>query len=259
MGVDKLLTLCEEAARIGGDVLQSWRGRAQVREKGPADLVTEADMASQEVIHNMILSAYPDHAFVGEEGVTERPPGATYCWIVDPLDGTTNYVHNMPHYCVSVGVELHGRPLAGAIYDPLEEVCYTASEGHGAFKNGQEIHVSQVTKVEEALLAVGFPAKIELHSVETSEFLRLAVACQAFRRLGSTALNLCYLAEGRLDGYFARSIYPWDVAAGVLLVREAGGLVTAPGGKPFDLWVPQLIAATGEPLHQALRKLLESC
>ena len=250
--ISEFITICDQAARAGGDVLQDWVGRFQVREKGPADLVTEADLASQEVIRKVIGGAFPDHAFVGEEGQWDRATDAPFRWIVDPLDGTTNYVHGLPQYSVSVAVEGKGVVHAGAVYDPVADESYTAARGKGAWLNGETLTSSNVETLDRALLAMSLPAGVKPNSPEISDFLRLVSSCQAMRRMGSSALNLCYLAAGRIDGYWATSVKAWDVAAGTLLVTEAGGVITGRDGAPFDVWHPHFIAAATPRLHQNL-------
>src|SRR3990170_5492625 len=133
------MSICEEAARRGGDALRDWQGRFRSREKAPADLVTEADLASQGAIQRVLFQAHPDHAFVGEEGPAERTSKADFCWVVDPLDGTTNYVHGIPYYCVSVALVHAGRLEVAAVFDPVTDVCYTAARSHGAWKDGQRL------------------------------------------------------------------------------------------------------------------------
>jgi myo-inositol-1(or 4)-monophosphatase len=234
---------------MGGAILLDWIDRFAVREKGPADLVTEADLASQQTIHGYLLAAYPDHDFLGEEGApqTSRRP---YRWIVDPLDGTTNYAHHLPQFCVSVALENEGRVLVGAIYDPVSKECFTAAAGAGAYLNGRRISVSRVTELSAALAAVSFPARVPRGSPLIADFVEMLHQAQAIRRMGSSALNLAYLSAGRLDAYWATDTKVWDVAAGWLLVQEAGGIVTGLGGKRCDLKKPSFVAAATPQLHE---------
>lgn len=248
-------TVCELAARSGGAVLRDWSGKLRVREKGPADFVTEADLASQDSIRQVILGRFPDHGFVAEEN-TEPPHADRPNWVVDPLDGTTNFVHGLTHYAVSIAVEWGGTILAGAVYDPVSDECFTASRSGGARLNGAIISTSEASRVSDALVAISFPPRVRADTLEVADFVRIISDCQAIRRMGSAALNLCYVACGRMDAYWAHTIYPWDVAAGVLLVREAGGVVTAPGGTPFDLWRPAFVASATEPLHEDLKRYI---
>jgi myo-inositol-1(or 4)-monophosphatase len=249
------ITVCEKAARAGGQVLLDWRGRFEVRQKGPADLVTEADLASQRKIREILLGEFPDHRFLGEEGESGNDPGQSgspYRWIVDPLDGTTNYVHQVPIYSVSVALEQAGEVIAGTVLNPVDGQCFTATAGGGAFLNGQRLRVSDVKDLGDALVAVSFGAKPARDSEEVDRFLRILPYCQAIRRFGSAALNLCYLAAGRIDVYWGTKTKAWDIAAGVLLIREAGGVVTGIDGEPFDLAVPRFAAAASPPLHREL-------
>ncbi|MFV2069091.1 MAG: inositol monophosphatase family protein [Pirellulales bacterium] len=250
------ITVCEDAARAGAAELVAWQGRWNVREKGPADLVTDADLASQEAIARVIRAVYPDHAFVGEEGPRTETTDDRPCWIVDPLDGTTNYVHGVPQFAVSVAVAHGGDVRAGVVLNPISGECYKAVRGKGAWKNGEPIRTSQVRELEKSLLAISFPPAVTPDAPEIRNFLAMVGQCQAIRRMGSAALNLCYLACGRFDGYWATSDHAWDVAAGALLVEEAGGHLTAPDGGPFDLWDAHLLAAANPEIHgRILEKL----
>jgi myo-inositol-1(or 4)-monophosphatase len=254
--IDEYLRVCEAAVRTGGRVVQDWAGRFEVRSKGPADLVTQADLAAQEAVREAVLGAFPDHCLLGEEKSPDEIPQnrAEYRWIVDPLDGTTNYVHGVPHYCVSLALEQNGRPLVGAVYDPMLDECFTAIDGRGAWLNGQTIHVSGVSTLSESLAAVGFPPNVQTDAPDLRLFLEMLPRCQAIRRTGSAALNLCYLAAGRFDIFWSYATHIWDVAAGVLLVREAGGVVTAPDGAEFSLEEAHFLAAATPELHARLQE-----
>jgi myo-inositol-1(or 4)-monophosphatase len=182
-------------------------------------------------------------------------PRTEYRWIVDPLDGTTNYVHAVPHYCVSLALERNGRLLVGAVFDPNLDECFTAIDGRGARLNGRPIHVSGVSALSEALAAVGFPPRPQPDGPDVRVFLEMLSRCQAIRRSGSSALNLCYLAAGRYDLYWSYSTRIWDVAAGVLIVREAGGHVTSPIGGEFSLEEAHFLAAATPDLHARLLEI----
>jgi myo-inositol-1(or 4)-monophosphatase len=255
--MNDLLKTCEAAARAGGRELLAWRGRFETREKAPADLVTDADVASQAAIRKVVATRFPDHLFLGEENTIKSDAfeADEYVWLVDPLDGTTNYVHGYPCYAVSVAVARHQELLAGVIFDPLKDECFAAEQGRGAWCNGTAIRTSDVAKVGEALLAVSLPPRVKGDSPDLADFVRVVQICQAVRRSGSAALNLAYVACGRLDGFWATHIHPWDVAAGVLLIREAGGIVTGRDGAAFDLWNPHFVAA-GPALHRELLNVL---
>ncbi len=253
------IEICEKAARTGAVELMAWRDKFSATEKGPKDLVTEADLASQEAIRKVVISAYPSHRFVGEEdGLPADLEGVLdgYCWIVDPLDGTTNYVHRMPAFAVSVALCLNGEPVAGVVYDPSLDECFAAERGAGASLNGVPIRSSDESQLRQSLLAASFSPSVPEDSQEIDRFVRVLYECQALRRLGSAALNMAYVACGRLDGYWATSVKPWDVAAGCLLVTEAGAEICDIGGGPFDLKDPRFVAASTPELHTSLRRLL---
>ncbi len=251
------LPICEQAARAGARELLSWVGRFQVHEKGPRDLVTEADWAAQEAVRHVLLSAHPDHAFVSEEGDTAVKFDAEYCWVVDPLDGTTNYVHQIPHYAVSVALVQHGRPTVGVVFDPVNDECYTAERGRGARLNGREIRTSGVSTLAESVVAASFASRVRFPSPEIDQFVAAVQACQGVRRTGSAALNLCYVAAGRFDAFWALSTKAWDIAAGVLIVEEAGGVVTRLDGDALSLEEPHPVASASEALQQQFLRLLQ--
>jgi myo-inositol-1(or 4)-monophosphatase len=267
------LALCEAAARAGGLVLLDWVGRFAVSNKGPRDLVTEADVASQREIRRILLGGFPEHGFIGEETLPEHaadgrsdravasPP--MFRWVVDPLDGTSNYVHGFPAWCVSVALALGDEILVGTVYDPVRDECFTAQRGGGAALNGRSIKAAGTPSLAESLVAVSFPPHVEPESPAIRDFLSLLPRVHSVRRSGSTALNLAWLACGRLDAFWVRRIACWDVAAGLLLVREAGGSVAGfAGGRiaapdahvPLDdpafiaACSPQVLAELGDAL-----------
>ena len=248
--------VCEESAKAGGAVLLDWAGRFSVQEKGPADLVTEADLASQKVIRDRLLAAFPAHGFLAEENEQIDSRDDDYRWIVDPLDGTMNYVHGVPNFAVSVALEQRGTILVGTVYDPVSRECFSAIKGQGAYLNGRRLTVSTTSDLAEALLAVSFAAHVGRGDPEIAEFIEVMLAARGTRRMGSSALNLCYLAAGRFDGYWSKSTKVWDIAAGALLVSEAGGVITAYDGHDLVITHPQFIAAATPDLHKQLRELL---
>ncbi len=251
------IEICERAVRAGGAVVQQWVDRFEAREKGPADLVTEADFASQEAIRQTILAKFPDHQFLGEEDSRPAPTGSSgFRWIADPLDGTTNYVHRVPHYSVSLALEHDGELLAGAVFNPVDNECFTAAQGQGARLEGRPIHASQVKHLPGALAAVGFPPNARADAPDVRVFLAALERCQAIRRTGSAALNLCYLAAGRFDVFWSFSTKVWDMAAGTLIIREAGGTVTGPDGGPLVLDSGQFLAAANPQLHAELAEMV---
>ena len=252
----ELLVVCEQAARAGAEQLLAWQGRFQAREKAPRDLVTDADLASERAVREVIAAHYPEHGILGEEAPTPAALDRPFCWVVDPLDGTINYAHGNPCYGVSIAVASGGRLLAGVVFDPERDECFAAASGEGAWLNGAPMAVSRVEAVEEALVAVSFPPLVSAEAPDVRAFLTVAPHCQAVRRTGSAALNLAYVACGRFDAHWAHEIHPWDSAAGVLLVQEAGGVATGGDGRPYELAAGDYLAAATPDLHAALRPLV---
>jgi myo-inositol-1(or 4)-monophosphatase len=249
-----------EAARRGASVLEEWRSRFQVREKARFDLVTEADLGSQRAIQSFLHERFPDHGFLGEEEAGPKgrlPPDAPPTWIVDPLDGTTNYVHDVPLYCVSIGLQLAGELVVGVVYEPAREELFVAAKGQGAWLGARRLQTSRASRLDEALLATGFPADVRGQERTLDWWRYFSLRTRSLRRTGSTALNLAYLAAGRFDGYWAFDNHVWDVAGGVVLVREAGGLVTNIDGSPYDPYTGDGLGSNG-PLHPALLETLRN-
>lgn len=254
----ELRTACLEAVAAGARELLSWRGRVRPQAKSPQDFVTEADFASQRAIRSIIRNRYPDHEFVGEESdaAGSFAPGG-WQWLVDPLDGTTNFLHDLPYFAVSVAAAHDGRVLAGAVLDPVRSECFSAAKGAGAWLGDAAVQTSGATTLEDALLAFSLPPRVAASDPELLDLARIAPRCQAVRRLGAAALNLCYVAVGRLDGYWARRLHAWDLGAGSLIVEEAGGAVTSWGTSSVELTNPGILAAATMPLHENLcRELL---
>jgi myo-inositol-1(or 4)-monophosphatase len=253
-----------EAARKAAAILESWRARFSVREKSRADLVTEADQASQDAIKALLLGRFPDHHFLGEEEsvgkmieATRPAPGAPPTWVVDPLDGTANYVHDVPAYCVSIGLMAGGKPVLGVILDPRQNELFTGATGHGAFLNGKPMRVSTVPGVRDGLLGTGFPADFGKQQRNLAVWARVSEYAQALRRTGSTALSLAYVAAGRFDGYWSFDNWAWDVTAGFCLVAEAGGTVTTADGGPPDPFRPDSAVTNGR-FHAELVALVSA-
>lgn len=260
----RLLAIALDAARQGAAELEAWRSRFTVREKSPADLVTDADTASQHAIRNHLRQACPEFGFLGEEGVGSAaigslrlPPDAPPTWVCDPLDGTANYAHDVPAYCVNLALVVASAPVVAVTLDPRMNECFTAVRGGGAFLNGQPIRVSAIDALSRAMLATGFPAGYDAQKRNLAAWDRMARAAQALRRTGSTALNLAYVAAGRFDGYWCYDNWPWDVCAGVLLVTEAGGRITDAAGGAFDLFRMDILASNGTVHDEALAWLAE--
>ncbi len=253
--VPTYLEVCEVAVRRAGAVLLDRFGRARARQKGPRDLVTEADLAAQEVVRATLHEAFPTHALIGEEDShsdTKSIENNDFRWIVDPLDGTTNYVHRVPFCCVSLALEQRGQLLAGAIFNPFCDECFSAAAGQGASLNGTPIKVSHVSLLSESLVAAGFPAAVCPESPDLGVFNEVVVRCQGIRRTGSAALNLAYVAAGRFDAAWSCSTKVWDAAAGSLIIREAGGVVTSLSGERVSMPEGPFVVAATPDLHREL-------
>jgi len=244
------------AARVGGQVLQDWRGKFSVREKSRSDLVTEADDASQQAIYDRIRQTFPEHGFLGEEGLDENPYGSEYRWIIDPLDGTSNYVHGFPYYAVSIALQCGDQLLAGVIFDPNRDEMYSAAHGGGAWLNGEVISTSGETELAQAMGMASLPNAPGPEDVAIQRFLIALEHLQTVQRSGSAALNLASVASGRVDVFWSTSLKPWDVAAGVLIVQEAGGTVTDIAGSSVDILVPSLLAASSDRIQTDLTSVL---
>jgi myo-inositol-1(or 4)-monophosphatase len=248
------LDTAKGAALKAAEVLDSWRARFKVREKGRFDLVTDADVDSQRTIHAHLATLFPDHAFLGEEegiGKSKPAPDAPPTWIVDPIDGTTNYVHDCPFYCISIGLQIAGELAVGVIYEPSRKEMFAAVKGQGAWLNDRAIQVSSTPTIAQALLATGFPPDVRGAERSLDWWRHFSFHAQSLRRTGSTALNLAYVAAGRFDGYYAFDNHVWDVAAGVVLVREAGGVVTNVDGSEYDAYTADALACN-PAIHSAL-------
>ncbi len=236
----------EQAARSAGRVLRERIDSiGAVRHKGIANIVTDVDVQSERVVRETILGAFPDHAILGEEGGLAAGASPRFRWIVDPLDGTTNYAAGFPFFCVSIGLEVDGALTLGAVYDPLRDELFLAERGQGAVLNGRPIHVSAVAELGQALLATDFPYSREVFPRAVAGVELMSRQARAVRRAGSAALDLCYVACGRVDSYWEWVVYPWDLAAGALLVAEAGGMVTRLDGGPFSVDCGQVLASNG--------------
>jgi len=241
------------AARKAGEVLRAGFGAEhEITYKGEVDLVTEVDEEAERVIRKELLGTFPNYGMLAEEG-GELASREDARWIVDPLDGTTNYAHGLPIFCVSIALERAGEVVIGVVHDPMAEETFLAEQGQGATLNGQPIKVSGTDELIRALIATGFPYDRAEMPEALELFGRLAASTQGMRRLGSTALDLCYVAAGRLDGYYERGIWPWDLAAGSLILEEAGGKLTDYRGDVLDLAGREIVASNGR-LHLAMIK-----
>jgi len=251
------LSVCEEAARSAGKVLVEMLGTISVRhKKNVRDLVTEADIAAQKTIESIVIGAFPEHRFLGEEGnltSSSQHGSSEFCWIVDPLDGTTNFVHGVPFFGTSIALARGTDVLCGVFYNPMTEEFFSAAQGQGAFLNGKRIHASTGQTLRESLVGISFPTSIQEDSPDLTAFLKTVAVCQSIRRTGSTAMNMAYVAAGRFEAAWAFACHPWDIAAGIVLVQEAGGIVTKPDGSPVDFDDPSpFCAVANETLHKKL-------
>lgn len=244
------------AAHAGGELLmQKFGGELQVRHKGAVDLVTEADQAAEETIVGVIRQQFPEHDILAEEQ-DYGCRASEYRWIIDPLDGTTNFAHGFPWFAVSIALEVSGEIVCGVVYQPWSRELFTAVRGGGAFLNGRRLQVSTVAALDQALLATGFPYDRKNSPCNNYDhFVTFQQAAQACRRPGVASLDLAAVAAGRFDGYWEMKLKPWDVAAGMLLVREAGGSVSNFDGSDWDLYGNQVLASNGL-IHEQMSRLL---
>ncbi|MFZ8845559.1 inositol monophosphatase family protein [Thermoflexus sp.] len=245
-----------EAAVEAGRVLRwHFRRGLEIIYKGEIDLVTEADLAAERVLISRIREAFPDHHLLSEES-GEILQDSPWLWVVDPLDGTTNFAHGFPVFSVSIALLHEGQRVLGVVYDVMRDELFAARRGEGAFLNGRPIRVSRTSRLEAALLVTGFPYdRQESPFDNTQEFVALLKRCHGVLRVGSAALDLAAVAAGRLDGYWEFRLSPWDLAAGALLVEEAGGRVTTPTGDPLPPLATDIVATNGR-IHEELLKAL---
>jgi myo-inositol-1(or 4)-monophosphatase len=234
-----------EIAREAGALLAKYFERKVVFElKGEYDLVTEADRASEQLVVERLRAHFPAHSIVAEEGGGHKG-SSEFCWYVDPLDGTTNFAHGFPMYNVTLALEQSGHLIAGVIFDPERNEMFTAERGSGAYLNNRRIRVSKVSQLENTLMATGFPSQKRHQNVNVHFYYQLAMVTHGVRRAGSAALDLAYVASGRLDGFWEFGLKPWDMAAGILLITEAGGKCSDMKNGPVDLRGPHLLADNG--------------
>ena len=255
-----MLNFAIQTAREAGQLLAERFGSSlQITNKSEIDLVTESDLASERLIIDRIKTYYPSHSILAEEsGATASASHEAqdeWRWIIDPLDGTTNYAHGYPCFCVSIGLEHQGKLELGVIYDPLRDELFAAQRGKGLSLNGARVHVSMTSNLGSALLCTGFPYDVRERSEFARHFANFIMNAQAVRRDGSAALDLAYVACGRFDGFWEEGLHPWDVAAGVLMIEEAGGRVSRYDGSTFDIHTPPILASNGL-LHEQMMRVL---
>lgn len=252
---DSFLPAMTSIAREAGALLvQYFHQGLKIEYKGDADLVTAADRASESLIRERVAKQFPSHDVLGEEqGLNDR--GSEYRWYVDPLDGTTNFAHGYPVFCVSLAIEKRsnnaGKRVAGVVYDPTRDELFSAEQGNGAQVNGKPIHVSKTSQLKECLVSTGFPSHKRHKNPNIYFYHQITLRTHGVRRAGSAALDLCDVASGRFDGFWEFNLNPWDTAAGVLIVEEAGGKVSSFDGSPFELNSRETLASNGL-VHEAL-------
>jgi myo-inositol-1(or 4)-monophosphatase len=252
---DFLPALAEIAREAGALLMDYFRQHVKVEYKGEADLVTVADRASEALIRDRLRQRWPSFDILGEEGGLQDT-GSDYRWYVDPLDGTTNFAHGFPVFCVSMGLDYQGNRIAGVIYDPTRNELFAAEQGSGAYLNQQRIHVSKTANLAECLVATGFPSHKRHKNPNIFFYHQISLHTHGVRRAGSAALDLCYVACGRLDGFWEFNLNSWDTAAGVVIIQEAGGKVSDFKGGPFQLDSRETLASNGL-VHQALLNEME--
>ena len=247
-----LATAVEIVLRAGAIQLERQASGFRVEKKGAIDLVTEVDLECERMCRAVVAERFPGHAVLAEEGTGPSTGPSRWRWVFDPLDGTTNYAHGLPIYCSSLGLEIDGRVEVGAIFDPTRQELFTAERGEGAFVNGRPLAVSTTPALVDALLVTGFPYDVHQHAEDlVGMFGAFLGQGRAVRRLGSAALDLCYVAAGRFEGFWERHLKPWDVTAGALIVEESGGRISGMDGSPFDPEAGHLVASNGR-VHDAM-------
>jgi myo-inositol-1(or 4)-monophosphatase len=255
-----LATAVESVIRAGEIQMAHFGGAMRVDKKGAIDLVTEIDLRVEREFRALIADRFPDHVVLGEEfsAASEREGVPEFCWVFDPVDGTTNYAHGLPIFCSSLALEIRGEPAVAAIYDPTRRELFTAERGQGAWLNGAPLQVSTANTLINSLLCTGFPYSVQSDAAALvelfGEFLKVS---RAVRRLGSAAIDLCYVAAGRLDGFWEQSLHPWDVAAGALIIQEAGGRVTDLAGGPYSSRAGNLVASNGH-IHDDMVRTIQA-
>jgi myo-inositol-1(or 4)-monophosphatase len=251
-----MLNFAIRVARDAGALIRDRVGtNIGIDHKGSIDLVTDVDLASERLIREAISTYYPRHEILAEEGGLSES-GSEYRWVVDPLDGTTNYAHGYPVFCVSIALECKGEPVLGVVYDPMRDELFAAEQGAGATLNNRAIHVSKVQDLMQGMLSTGFPYDIKTSKLTNLDhWSNFAMSAQALRRDGAAALDLCYVACGRFDGFWELNLSPWDTAAGALIVAEAGGRISNFSGGAFSNYKREIVASNGL-IHDRMLEVL---
>jgi len=257
--MDIFLKTAIQAAKAAGKIHKKYYGRTlniRFKSKNKLNLVTEVDTLCEKTVISILRKHFPSHNFWGEE--SGKGAGTSeYTWLVDPLDGTTNYAHAYPFFCCSIALVQNNKPIAGVVYDSLRDECFYAEKGRGAFLNGQKLKISKVNTLSESLVCTGFAYAVRETYYNLDNFRQFVLKAQGVRRDGSAAMNLAYVAAGRFDGFWERGIQAWDMAAGTLMVQEAGGKVTDITGKPFGLLAENALATNGK-IHGQIFRILKN-
>ncbi|MFH0702828.1 MAG: inositol monophosphatase family protein [bacterium] len=258
---EKLLSIAKEAAFEAGEIQLVYFGKQKeiTYKTNEFDLVTNVDKMVEDKVLSIIKGYFPEHEMLGEESGAHGDVASDYLWIIDPIDGTTNYAHNFPHFAISIGLLYQGNIFLGVVYDAFKNEIFWAGNGMGAYLNAEPIKVSAVRKLDNSLLSTGFPyERSEILEESLKYFNKFVFESQAIRRTGSAALDLCYVACGRLDGFWELNLAPWDVTAGACIIQEAGGKVTNFGTNKFDICIKNIIASN-KLLHQQIVDIIELC
>ncbi len=253
--IQDIINIAKEAGEI---VREGFGKKLKIEYKSnETNLVTEIDKASEKLITDFIKKSYPKHDILAEES-GEMKSGSEYLWVVDPLDGTTNFAHGLPIFSVSIGLQKNGKTLLGVVYDVMQDITYFAEEGNGAYANSERLKVSLNDKINHSVLVTGFPYNISENPENTLEiFSALTRKARAIRRLGSAAIDMCYVAKGVFDAFWEVYLHPWDICAGILIVEEAGGIITDFHGKKIDIYAKRILASN-EKMHPHLMDIINS-
>ena len=257
--MDKFFEIASIAARQAGKIIKDYFHKPKVISyKGRIDLVTNVDKKAEDIIIKIIKKSYPNHNILTEESEHSYNPNQEFCWVIDPLDGTTNYVHKFPFVSVSIALQKNQESILGIVYNPILEEFFYSEIGKGSFRNGNRISVSKTSIISNAFLSTGFPYKINDEKRNNiSNFAKIIRRCRGIRRAGSAAIDLCYVATGIFDGFWELELSPWDTAAGILIIKQAGGTITNFDGSKFSIFNKEIIATNGH-IHKELLNILNS-